>query len=107
MARNSFPLKPLTGAAGAMVVQNITTGAASVKATNPVSDQTYAVQLSATADCWVMFSMTSAGAVATASNSFLVKATDKPLRMGISPGEYIAALQKSASGTLNLLELTH
>lgn|SRR6185437_616160 len=104
---NSFPLKPLTGAGGALVVQNITTGASSVQAANPVSAQTYAVQLSATADCWVTFGSTSAGTVATASNSFLVKATDKPLRIGISPGEYIAALEKSATGTLNILEMTH
>lgn len=107
MSRNSFPLKPLYNNAGAMVVQNITTGAASVQATNPVSAQTYGVQLSCTSDCWVVFSNTSAGAVATASNSFLLKASDPSLHIGISPNQYIAALQRTAAGTLNILELTH
>lgn len=102
-----YPMCPMPNGTGGMIVQNITTGAASVKATNAVSAQTRAVQLTCGADCWVVFSDTSAGAVATATNSFLLQAADPPLQIGIKPGQFIAALQVTATGDLNILELTY
>lgn len=44
---------------------------------------------------------------ASATNSVLIKATDFGQEYGIGPGQYIATLQKSATGTLNICELTH
>lgn len=44
---------------------------------------------------------------ATATNSLLLKLTDTPIQMGISPGQWISALQVTATGTLNVVELTH
>lgn len=107
MSRNSFPMKAVFSAPNVMVVQNITTGAASVKATNAVGLQTYAVQLACTANAWILIADTSAGAVATATNSFLLLANGPSIQMGISPGQFIAALQVTATGTVNILELTH
>lgn len=179
---NSFPMKFIWS-----TVQNVTTGAATVLATNVMGPQTYAVYLNATADTWVRFSDAAAGAVAsasqtvatpgvfttavqaftagqpvfvsgiapggivlgqvyyiavagltttavelslttggsgvqvtssaactinpivaaTATNSMLVKATDYGHEYGIGPGQYIATLQKTGTGTLNVVEMTH
>jgi hypothetical protein len=113
MPRNSFPLKPSNissageTATGLPVVQNITTAAGSVAATNPTGPQTYAVQLNATQSCYVVFASTLAGAVASATNGFLIKGTDFAMQLGISPGMYIAAIDAGTAGSLNILELTH
>jgi hypothetical protein len=45
--------------------------------------------------------------MATATNSLLVKATDFAEEYGVAPGQYIATLQQTASGTVNVVELTH
>jgi hypothetical protein len=44
---------------------------------------------------------------ATATNSLLVKSTDFAEEYGIAPGQYIATLQQTATGTVNIVELTH
>jgi hypothetical protein len=183
MSRNSFPMKFIWSS-----VQNVTTGAATVLAANPVGPQTYGVLITATSNTWVRFSdpvasgaiasasqtvatpgvfttatqafvagqpvfvsgtapggivlgqvyyiaalgltttacelsLTSGGTgvqitssaactinpitAATATNSLLVKATDFAEEYGIGPGQYIATLQQTATGTVNIIELTH
>lgn len=44
---------------------------------------------------------------ATATNSALIRLTDYAEQYGISPGQYIATLQVTATGTLNIVEMTH
>jgi hypothetical protein len=44
---------------------------------------------------------------ATATNSVLIRSTDYAEQYGISPGQFIATLQVTATGTLNCVELTH
>lgn len=44
---------------------------------------------------------------ASATNSVLIKATDFGQEYGIGPGQYIATLQKTGTGTLNIVECTH
>ena len=182
--RNSFPMKPVFSTA-----QDVTTGAAAVYAAKPVGPETWAVQLSSTANTWVTFVDPTAGgapiaspsqtvanpavfttatqawvagqavviqgtppggftagpiyyvvaggltttavelaatpggtaiqgtsssactlqplSTLTATTGMLVKASDPPIQYGISPGQYIATLQVSATGTLNIIELTH
>lgn len=45
--------------------------------------------------------------MATATNSALIRLTDYAEQYGISPGQYIATLQVTATGTFNIVELTH
>jgi hypothetical protein len=109
MSRNSFPLKPLfSNTTQLPVVQNITLGASGVAATNAVSAQTYAVQLNATSGCWILFAPTAAAAATVSpTNGFLFKSTDFAMQIGIPPGYFIGAVEQSAAGTLNIMELTH
>lgn len=44
---------------------------------------------------------------ATATNGVLVRSTDMPMQYGISPGQFVATLQVTATGTVNVVELTH
>ena len=92
------PWRPIAGSG-----QNITTGAASVQATNAVGDNAQAIQISATASCHVAIGM---NPTATATD-MLVKASDPPLVIRVTPGEKIAAIQDTAGGTLNIVEVTH
>lgn len=45
--------------------------------------------------------------VATASNSMLIKSTDYAMQFGVSPGQFLSTLQQTATGTVNVVELTH
>lgn len=83
--------------------QNVAIGSASVAST-AVGSQTYAVQLSALGNCHVEIGP---APTATAA-SMLVKASDPPLVVKIAPGEKVAVIQDaSATGNLNIVELTH
>ena len=44
---------------------------------------------------------------ATATNSLLIKATDFATEYGISPGQFISALENGSAGVINIIELTH
>lgn len=44
---------------------------------------------------------------ATATNGVLLKLTDTPVQLGISPGQWISTLQVTTTGTVNIVELTH
>ncbi len=81
--------------------QKLAVGAASVQSA-PVSAQCYAVNLSATTNCHIAFGE---NPTATAS-TYLLKATDISLTLGISPGEKIAVIEDSAAGSLYIQELT-
>lgn len=83
--------------------QNLSIGASSVAST-AVGSQTYAVRLSATGNCYVAI-----GQSPTASSAgMLIKSTDIPLDVGVSPSDKVAVIQVgSSTGTLNLVELTH
>lgn len=81
--------------------QNLTIGAADV-ASSAIGSETFAVQLSATGNCHVAIGR---AAVAT---DMLVKATDPPIVIAARQGETIHVIQDaSATGTLNVVELTH
>ena len=81
---------------------SLTTGAASVATPTPTSNGVRIIRLIATADCWVVFGATP---VATASG-MLVRGGQPAEYFTIHPGEAVAALQVSASGTLNVTEMT-
>jgi len=44
---------------------------------------------------------------ASATNAMLIKGSDTPQLIGVSPGQYISTLQVVGTGTVNLVELTH
>lgn len=92
------PFRPIPGTG-----QNLTLGAASVSSA-AVGSQTYAVQISATGNCHVEI-----GHAPTATaTSMLIKSTDDPLQVKCGPGDKIAVIQDAAAtGTLNIVELTH
>lgn len=91
------PWRPLAGKG-----QNLTTGASSVAST-AFGDNVQAVQISATANCHVAVGQSP---TATATD-MLIKASDPPLVIRVAPGEQIAVIQDTASGTLNIIEMTH
>lgn len=93
------PWRPIAGSG-----QNIVIGASSVQATNAVGDNAQAIQISSTGNCHVAI-----GTNPTATSSdMLVKASDPPLVIRVTPGEKIAAIQDGAStGNLNIVEMTH
>lgn len=91
------PVRPIAGTG-----QNLTTGAASVVST-AFGTNTFAVYVSATANCHIRLG-TAPVAVAT---DMLIKASDPPIMLKVAPGEKIAAIQDTASGTVNIIEVTH
>lgn len=91
------PTRPQVGIAG----QNISfTGTSAASAA--FGSQTYMVRVSATANCHVSVGM----APVAVTTDMLVKATDPPCLIKVSPGEKIAVIQDSAAGTLNISEQT-
>jgi hypothetical protein len=92
------PVRPIAGTG-----QNITVGAASAASANPFGSATFAVYVSSTTNCHIRIGQTPV-AVAT---DMLVKASDPPLLLKVAPGEKIAAIQDTAGGTLNVIEVTH
>ena len=94
------PWRPIAGSG-----QNITIGASSTQATNAVGDNAQAIQLSAIGgNCHVAIGMNPTAGAA----DMLVKASDPPLVIRVTPGEKIAAIQDvSSTGTLNICEVTH
>lgn len=84
--------------------QNIAIGAASAQNGTALGAQTHALLLSATGNCHVLIG-TNPTALAT---STLIKSTDIPLVVKVTPGEKIAVIQDGAStGNLNVTELTN
>ncbi|MGN6652116.1 hypothetical protein [Trinickia sp.] len=94
------PWRPIPGSG-----QNITIGASSTQATNAVGDNAQAIQISAIGgNCHVAIGQNPTAGAA----DMLVKASDPPLVVRVTPGEKIAAIQDGAStGTLNIVEVTH
>jgi hypothetical protein len=93
------PWRPVSGTG-----QNLTIGSASVASTT-FDSTVQAVLVSAIGgNCHVAVG-TAPVAVGT---DMLVKASDPPFLIRISPGEKIAAIQdQSSTGTLNLIPMTH
>lgn len=92
------PIRPLPGAG-----QNLTLGASSVQST-AIADNVQIVLLSATGNCHVAIG-TNPTAVST---DMLVKATDPPIAVRVTPGELVAVIRDgTATGTLNIAEVTH
>lgn len=90
------PWRPISGTG-----QNITFGAAAVSSA-AFNVYTQAVQISCiTANCHVRV-----GAGATATD-MLVKASDPPYILRVGNGDIISVIQDSATGTLNVIEMTH
>jgi hypothetical protein len=95
------PWRPIAGTG-----QNLTFGASSVASTafDAGNENAQAIQVSATtANCHIQIG-TAPVAVVT---DLLVKASDPPLILRIAPGEKLAVIQDTATGTLNIVELTH
>lgn len=94
-----FPLKIQLGKA-----QNIAIGAASVKATNAFTAQTYAIRVASTGACHIRIGDTNVAAVATDT---IISASQVGELIGVAPGQFIAAIQDGAStGNLNITEMT-
>lgn len=81
--------------------QKVTFAASSVQSA-AVGNYTYAVILSTTATCHIAVGV---NPTATAT-TYLLKATDPSLILGIKPGEKVAAIQDTAGGSLFMTELT-
>lgn len=96
------PWRPMAGTG-----QNVAIGASSTQSSafDPNNEGSQAVQISAIGgNCHVALGM---NPTAT-SKDMLVKASDPPLMIRISPGEMLAVIQDGAStGTLNVIEMTH
>jgi|SRR6185437_6122466 len=85
--------------------QSVTlTNGAGASFTNAVGPQTYAVEISATANCLVRIN--SNGATASATKDVLVKGTDPPLVLGCGPGDSVSVWGLGA-GAAYLSEMTH
>jgi len=81
---------------------NVAIGSSSAASTTPVSAGIRHVLLVATSACYVKF-----GTAPTADTSTsMMLPPNWPQVFVIRPGEVIAAIQVSASGTLNVTELT-
>ncbi len=81
--------------------QNLTFGAAAISST-AFGAQTYAIRVSCiTSNCHVRL-----GGAAALATDMLIKATDQPQYLSARPGETISVIQDSASGVLNVVELT-
>jgi hypothetical protein len=93
------PWRPIPGTG-----QNLTLGAASVAST-VFGSSTQAVSVSAIGgNCHV----TVGTAPVAGATDMLVKASDPPMIIRVSPGEKIAVIQdQSSTGTLNIIEITH
>ncbi|CAE6712834.1 hypothetical protein R75461_01138 [Paraburkholderia nemoris] len=92
------PWRPISGQG-----QNLTFGAASVAST-VIGNNVQAVQISAlTSNCHVAVGMNPTAVV----TDMLVKPTDPPLVILIAPGEQIAVIEDTATGTLNVVPVTH
>lgn len=84
--------------------QNITVGVSSTQATNAIGDNAQAIQISTTGNCRVAIG----GNPTAGTADMLVKASDPPLVVRVTPGEKVAVIQDGAStGTLNIVEMTH
>jgi len=91
-----FRLIPGTG-------QILAIGATSVAST-AFGSQTYAIMVAALGNCHIATGTTPV-AVAT---DYLVKSSDQPLILAVSPGDKIAVIQDaSATGNFSVVELTH
>ena len=90
------PWRPIAGTG-----QNLTFGAAAVSSA-AFDNNTQAVQISCiTANCHVRV-----GAGATATD-MLVKPTDPPYILRVGKGDIVSVIQDTATGTLNVIEMTH
>lgn len=71
-----------------------------------LSSTARAVRLSATADVYVLFGSGNATPTATTSNGMLIRASTAGEVFKCQPGEVIAAITSSGTGTLNITEMT-
>lgn len=83
--------------------QSVAVSGSSAATPAGVGTQTYAVRLFSTTDCFVKIG--SSGLSATTSDMPLP--ASKPEYFRVTPGQYVAAIQLTASGTLYVTELTH
>lgn len=84
--------------------QNLTIGAASVPST-AFGTQTYAIRITTSGDCHIALGFGTPAAVGT---DLKLKASDPAAFLRVSPGEKLAVIQDAAAtGTLNIIEITH
>ena len=91
------PLKLNNGTA-----QNVTYTASSARSTQ-LGAQTYAVRLQSTTACHIRIDGSTVVALTTDT---LINGGAPGETIGCSPGQYVAAIQDSAGGKLNITELT-
>lgn len=82
--------------------QSLSVSTTSATAANKFSAQTYAIRVCASVA--LHYAVTDAGSAATATNAYLP--ANWVEEMAVNPGQKISAIA-SASGTLNISELTH
>lgn len=83
--------------------QVLSVGAASAAVTNGVSANIHDVRVVSTTNCWVTFG-TAPTASAAAGSIYLPAGVVEYFH--VSPGQKLAAIQDSGSGTLSLAEMT-
>ena len=92
-----IPLKLQNGTA-----QNVTYTASSARSTQ-LGAQTYGVRLQSTTACHIRIDGSTVAALTTDT---LINGGAPGEVFGCSPGQYVAAIQDSAGGKLNITELT-
>ncbi len=82
--------------------QTVAIGASSVDS-SAVGSETRALLISATSDCHIVIN----GNPTATATSTLIRSAYPPLVFGCGPGDKVAVIQDSASGTLYVTELSH
>ena len=83
------------------VSQSVTTSGTSARTSSGVDAQTYSVIVTCTEACFYNFG--GSGVTATTSNTYLPAGGEHYVR--ILPGQYVAAIQDTAGGTLRVSEM--
>jgi hypothetical protein len=82
-----------------LATQNVAVGSSSTQST-ALGAQTRCVRLVSNTDCYIAI-----GSNPTATTSGLLLLASQPEYFTVRPGELIAVIQSSASGTLNVAEM--
>lgn len=92
-----IPLKLQTGK-----TQNVAYTATAARSTQ-LGAQTYAIRVQSTTACHIRIDGSTVVAITTDT---LINANAPGENIGVSPGQYVSAVQDSAGGNLNITEMT-
>lgn len=99
----SFFMKQPASRQGA--VQNITTGSTSAALGTKFGSETYEIRLSATAACYYLVTEDASPTAASSTNGTYLPANVIEYVI-VSPGQTLTAIQASAAGSLNVVEVS-